>query len=575
MRRAEDSRVTPAVAREVSLRDGNIRAVAVGRIGRVGMPYVLTVELVDPHTGATIATCSDQVVSESELLGALRRLALSVRDALGERRAMPAQDANLPRVTTASLTALRLYGKAEEAQARHQRQAARVLLESAVREDPQFASAYRRLALVMASQPDSPALRSVMVQHAERALALADRVTEAERLRIVATYHTIRAEYEKATAACEALTKLDPDDWEAHSALASLYYRLSRNREAVNEVERAANLRPNDFGSVVWAAQAWAITANDVDHARPYVERARALLPAHADRVSGELGVVNLPPPQARQVAWVLFFRAYELWRASDVPAMVSEVQQALASNLPADGPERDAFLTIAISLYMSAGRLSEAGQLAERMFQERLRHLHLAVIADAVDDFQALRRHMSRVPVQGEERALRYVRAGLDRQAEEVLSRPGFIEGFAHAARGELALRRGRHAEAIEELRRGIELTRTYMLAERYLAAESLADVLERLNRTDEALAVLEAAAADVPQYARTGPSGAFWLRVLGRLSQTYRRMGRISDADVVDRRLQALLALGDASHPLVRQVAQNRNPAGDRALLDAPVTR
>ena len=47
----------------------------------------------------------------------------------------------------------------------------------------------------------------------------------------------------------------------------------------------------------------------------------------------------------------------------------------------------------------MTAGRLGEARTLAGRMFQDSVRELHLAVVAETVDDFQTLRTHMSRIP--------------------------------------------------------------------------------------------------------------------------------------------------------------------------------
>ena len=79
-----------------------------------------------------------------------------------------------------------------------------------------------------------------------------------------------------------------------------------------------------------------------------------------------------------------------------------------------------------------------------------------------------------------------------------------------AAVARGELALRRGRRAEGVELLRSAIETTRNDTLSERYLAAESLATELARIGKQDEAINVLEDAAADVPRYARSGVSGA-----------------------------------------------------------------
>ena len=240
---------------------------------------------------------------------------------------------------------------------------------------------------------------------------------------------------------------------------------------------------------------------------------------------------------------------------------MLAELRQVLETEPLARSNERDAFLTIAIALNMTAGRLGEARTLAGRMFQDSVRELHLAVVAETVDDFQTLRTHLSRIPPGVELRPLRYVRAGLYRDADDILARPEGRDGMnAAVARGELALRRGRRAEGVELLRSAIETTRNDTLSERYLAAESLATELARIGKQDEAINVLEDAAADVPRYARTGVSGAYWLRVLARLAQDYRNVGRVSDAETLEARLRKLLALGDADHPLLGQISQRQ---------------
>ena len=84
----------------------------------------------------------------------------------------------------------------------------------------------------------------------------------------------------------------------------------------------------------------------------------------------------------------------------------------------------------------------------------------------------------------------------------------------------------------------------------------ESLAGALDRTNRGSEALAVLEAAVAAEPRYAMTGVSGAFWLRVLGRLALAYRDHGDIPKAEAVEDRLRRLLVAADRDHPLVAQL-------------------
>ena len=54
MRQPENAVLTPALAREVAVRDGGIRAILTGRVERVGGGYLLSLQMVDPQTGAAL-----------------------------------------------------------------------------------------------------------------------------------------------------------------------------------------------------------------------------------------------------------------------------------------------------------------------------------------------------------------------------------------------------------------------------------------------------------------------------------------------------------------------------------------
>jgi tetratricopeptide (TPR) repeat protein len=561
MRRPDATPLTGPVAREVALRDGTVRAIVAGRADRSGSNYVLTLDILDPHTGGVVKSRSTDVAGRGGLVRAVRSLAVWAREALGQPEMPRTLDPRLPQVTTTSLRALQLYAKADDAMMHDHQQASRVLLESALREDPDFAMAHSLLTVVLENEPEARALAPAIVEHEQRALALAPHTTERERLHILGMYQLRHSDRSTALATWEALARIDPDNWFAHDCMAVLYYALRRIPEALREADRAAELRPDNFRIAVRAAQSWVLWGGDPDRARPYVERARALWPAQQHSFSSELRNSNLPPEYARAAAWIFLFPAYERWRVVDLSGMAREIRQVLDSNPLPSPVDRDALLTVAIALDMSAGRLHDARELAQSMFQDGLRELHLAVLADAVDDQSDLRRHMRRVPLEREQRALRYVRAGLYREAESIITRVHDGEGYTDTARGELARRRGRLSEAVQALQHGVDLAANHTLSERYLGAESLAAALERLNRRDEALKVLEAAAAEEPRYTRTGPSGAFWLRVLAKLSEAYRECGRAADAERVDSRLRGLLAAADPDHPLRARL--NRVPA------------
>ncbi len=84
MKKPLDTRVDGEVGREISLRDGGIRALLTGRVDKLGSAYLLSVELVDPAQGLAVASLSETAEGEEQVLPAVRRLSNGVRQTLGE-----------------------------------------------------------------------------------------------------------------------------------------------------------------------------------------------------------------------------------------------------------------------------------------------------------------------------------------------------------------------------------------------------------------------------------------------------------------------------------------------------------
>ena len=72
MQRRPDDFVDGAMAREISLRDGEIPMFAVGRIDRVGGTYALNVTVNDSRTGASIVRAGVDVASLDTVLDGVR-----------------------------------------------------------------------------------------------------------------------------------------------------------------------------------------------------------------------------------------------------------------------------------------------------------------------------------------------------------------------------------------------------------------------------------------------------------------------------------------------------------------------
>ena len=84
MRKPPETLVDAEVGREICLRDGDIRALLEGRAEKIGSVYVLSVEVVNPVQGVSVASASQEAASEEQIWAAVRGLSSWVRETLGE-----------------------------------------------------------------------------------------------------------------------------------------------------------------------------------------------------------------------------------------------------------------------------------------------------------------------------------------------------------------------------------------------------------------------------------------------------------------------------------------------------------
>ena len=291
MRRLPETAVDAAVGREIALRDGGIRAILTGRVDRLDTTYALSAVLVEPATGRRVASVREEAAGDSAFLPAVHRLSNRVRARLGEALADIERSARaLEKVTTPSLSALQLFSEADRLLPLGKSDVAEELLRQAVAEDPDFASGYMQLALTIRYQ-----LRPApeYLPPAERAVALAERVSERERYYILGSYHEMLGqaaqaardqdlatiEYEQAVTVLEALVRLYPDHYWGTSRLAYTNEQLGRMEEAWRWLARRADLRPTRLPQTVNLARHF-LVIGDVAAAEPYLERARTLASA-------------------------------------------------------------------------------------------------------------------------------------------------------------------------------------------------------------------------------------------------------------------------------------------------------
>ena len=119
-------------------------------LSRVASEYLLSAQLVDPASGERVRTYAKRVESEKGLLDAVDAMARDVRRDLGESLAAIQQSSRpLPKVTTPSLQALKLYADGIALWGKGDYHTAMRQYEAAVADDAEFAMAHAALGNVV------------------------------------------------------------------------------------------------------------------------------------------------------------------------------------------------------------------------------------------------------------------------------------------------------------------------------------------------------------------------------------------------------------------------------------------
>ena len=245
---ADTARLTEERARELAVR-GRVRAVLTGRIDRVGTSYALHLRVGHPDSGTTLLAESGTAGSPDAVVPLVDRLARSLREGLGERRSdIRATTNQLQWVATPSLEAYRKYvevgvvgpvtGPVDQG---------RATLREALTLDPDFASAWLRLA-IMYHNTDNPGLRDSARLALAEASRRRERLTAMERGRVDALDAFMRQDWETALAVVDRAIALNPSDDAAHANRATVLTKFRRFDDALTARERALSLQR--FGSV-------------------------------------------------------------------------------------------------------------------------------------------------------------------------------------------------------------------------------------------------------------------------------------------------------------------------------------
>ena len=178
------------------------------------------------------------------MLKALDAAAVSLRGKLGESLSSVQQYATpVEEATTPSLEALQAYSLGSKTRATSGDADALPFYKRAVALDPNFAIAYRSLAVVYGNFGEL----GRAAENSRRAYELREKVSERERFSIEAMYYTYATgELEKAAETYRLWQQTYPRDYLTYTNLGDIYGSLGNWEKALQESQAALRLEPND-----------------------------------------------------------------------------------------------------------------------------------------------------------------------------------------------------------------------------------------------------------------------------------------------------------------------------------------
>jgi DNA-binding winged helix-turn-helix (wHTH) protein/Flp pilus assembly protein TadD len=238
MKRPENTRLTPEIAREVCQRTSSAAALD-GAIALIGTRYTLILKAVNCANGDLLASTEAQANDKSHVLDALGKAASEMRTSLGESLST-VQKYNTPleQATTPSLEALQAYNFSGNTD---NDAAALAFLQRAVQLDPNFAMAYWQMSVPYTIIGES----ALAAESARKAFELRAGLSEREKLTIEVYYYFSIGDLTKARRSAEVGAQTYPRDLFC-SNLGSFSSALGQYETGLKGHLEALRLAPND-----------------------------------------------------------------------------------------------------------------------------------------------------------------------------------------------------------------------------------------------------------------------------------------------------------------------------------------
>ncbi len=251
----------------------NAELLVAGQYARFG-PVIRLEAKLRGRDGAAVSLTAD-AASDGDIPQAVKGLARALRDKLAAAPAASGTSrSTLPGPTSKSMAALKAYSEGEQLARASKHLEARVVFETATKEDPEFAYAFAKLAQTYQALGYDKEADSMAQKAAELSLTL----PEEQRYVIDAMRAGIANDTDKAIEAYERLAKLAPNDSQILFDLARLYETKGNLDRSRDTFQRVLDLDPK------YAAAGIAIGQVEIRR-RNFNEALKHLNPALSDAI--------------------------------------------------------------------------------------------------------------------------------------------------------------------------------------------------------------------------------------------------------------------------------------------------
>jgi tetratricopeptide (TPR) repeat protein len=229
-------------SRLVAAKEG-IAAIVTGSLSKHGSGYSLSVKAIDALSGKTLASDSVNTASKDALLLEVPKLAVPIRQALGDTTPKSVQlTAMLGTFSTDSVETVHQYSVGEEQLLQGKWNEALQSFSKATQLDPNFSRAYAGMAAASGNLGQLDAAE----KYAKLAMVHVDRMTERERYRIRGSYYIWTENWQGCVEEYSDLIKQFPVDNTGHSNLAACYARMLDMPKAMEAARQGLEIAPND-----------------------------------------------------------------------------------------------------------------------------------------------------------------------------------------------------------------------------------------------------------------------------------------------------------------------------------------